>query len=218
MNDEINRLGRLEENQYILRSQEELKSFYGEPHEHSVLKVNDFLDDNSRAFIEAAPFAVLATSDAEGNLDCSPRGDYAGFVRVLDEKTLLIPDRRGNNRTDSLKNIIENPSVALLFFVPKINETFRIGGTARISAAPDLLKQFAVDGKPPKTVLIITVKEAFIQCSRALVRSDLWQPEKHFSAENVPTIGTILAAHTKSGMEAEKYDKGLPERVSQTLY
>lgn len=207
-----------EENQFILCSTEELQKLYGEPSELAVLKVTDFLDENSRAFIEAAPFVVLATSDNAGNLDCSPRGDYAGFVRVLDEKTFLIPDRRGNNRIDSLKNIIENPHVALLFFVPNVNETFRVNGTAQISAAPDLLEQFAVKGKTPKTTLIITVREAFVQCSRALVRSGLWQPEKHLTAKNVPTIGKILAANLTGKLDAEKYDKELPERVRKTLY
>lgn len=193
----------IEENQFILRSTEELEKLYGEPNKRSILKVNNFLDENSRAFIEAAPFVVLATSDADGNLDCSPRGDCAGFVRVKDEKTLLIPDRRGNNRIDSLKNIIENPHIALLFFVPNVNETFRVNGTAQISVAPDLLQQFAVDGKTPKTVLIITVQEAFVQCSRAVVRSQLWQPETHSSAKNVPTMGKILAANMNGKFDAE---------------
>lgn len=203
----------------IVGSARELKKMYGEPHERSVLKVRDSLDEHSRAFIEAAPFAVLATSDAAGNLDCSPRGDYAGFVRVRDEKTLLLPDRRGNNRTDSLKNIVENPQVALLFFVPNVAETFRVNGTAQISVAPDLLEQFAVEGKTPKTVLIIRVRAAFVHCSRALVRSRLWQPEKHFSAaEKVPTMGEMLAAHTGGKINAEEYDKELAGRVRQALY
>ena len=217
MSDEINSLKLFVENQYILNSQAELESLYGEPHERSVLKVKDCLDDNSRRFIEAAPFAVLATSDEQGNLDCSPRGDYAGFVRVLDEKTLLLPDRRGNNRTDSLKNIIENPQIALLFFVPNVAETFRVNGTAQISVAPDLLAEFAVEGKTPKTVLIVRVREAFVHCSRALVRSDLWHPEKH-SAANVPTMGQILAANMNGKIDAEEYDRELPRRVRETLY
>ncbi len=204
--------------EYILRSSDELKKLYGEPHECSVLKVKNYLDENSCAFIEAAPFVVLATSDGASNLDCSPRGDRAGFVRVADEKTLLLPDRRGNNRTDSLKNIVENPNIALLFFVPNVAETFRVNGTAQISAAPDLLAQFAVNGKLPKTVLIVSVREVFVYCSRALVRSRLWHPEKHSSAANVPTIGKILAANMNGKMDAEKYDRELPERVRKTLY
>lgn len=208
-----------EDNQFILRSAKELEKHYGEPGELAVLKVKDFLDENSRAFIEAAPFVVLATSDKAGNLDCSPRGDYAGFVRVLDEKTLLIPDRRGNNRIDSLKNIVENQQVALLFFVPNVNETFRVNGTAQISVAPGLLEQFTVKAKTPKTVLIITIREAFVQCSRALVRADLWQPEKYISAtEKVPTMGTILATNMNGKFDPGEYDRELPERVRKTLY
>jgi len=218
MKDEIINQRQVYENQYILRSLEELEELYGEPHERSVLKVNDFLDENSRAFIEAAPFAILATSNGASNLDCSPRGDRAGFVRAVDEKTLLLPDRRGNNRTDSLKNIIENPQIALLFFVPNVSETFRVNGTAQISVAPDLLKQFAVEGKPPKTVLIVTVREAFVHCSRSLVRSRLWSSEKHFTAANVPSMGTILAAHTGGKINAEEYDAQLKDVIPQTLY
>lgn len=219
MEDKIISRKPFEENKFVLRSTKELEKLYGEPNQRSILKVKDYLDEHSRAFIKAAPFIVLATSDADGNLDCSPRGDAAGFVRVSDEKTLLIPDRRGNNRTDSLKNIIANPQVALLFFVPRINETFRVNGTAQISAAPDLLEQFSVEGKLPKTILIVTVCEAFVQCSRALVRSRLWQAETHSSAENVPTMGKILAANMNGKFDADEYDRiKLSERVRKTLY
>ena len=218
MNDSIDTAARLSEDQYIVSSPNDLRKLYGEPNQRSVLKVSDFLDENSRAFIKAAPFAVLATSDAAGNLDCSPRGDRSESAYVLDDKTLLLPDRPGNNRTDSLKNIIENPNVALLFFVPSVYETFRVNGTAKISTDPDLLKHFAVMGKTPKTVLIIRVREAFVHCSRALVRAELWKPEKHFSAQNVPTMGKILAANMDEGFDAEAYDRELPERVRKTLY
>lgn len=219
MNKEITDLKSFKENQYILRSSDDLEKLYGAPNERSVLKVRDSLDEHSRRFIEAATFAVLATADGAGNLDCSPRGDRTPFVRILDEKTLLLPDRRGNNRTDSLKNIIENPEVALLFFVPNINETFRVGGTAQISVQPDLLTEFAVDGKPPKTVLIVSVREAFVHCSRALVRSRLWHPNEHFTAaKQVPTMGEILAANINGKFDAEEYDRELPERVKKTLY
>lgn len=204
---------------HIVRSVEELDYLYGEPHERSILKVKNSLDENSRAFLEAAPFVVLATSDADGNLDCSPRGDRTECVRVLDNKTLLLPDRRGNNRTDSLKNIVRNPQVALLFFVPGVAETFRVNGTAQISVAPDLLEQFAVEGKTPKTVLIVSVREVFVHCSRALVRSRLWHVEEHIAAaRRVPTMGKILAADLNGRMDADEYDRELPERVRETLY
>ncbi len=204
---------------YLIHSVEELNALYGEAHERSVLKVKDFLDENSRAFIESAPFVVLATSDHAGNLDCSPRGDFAECVSILDEKTILLPDRRGNNRTDSLKNITQNPQVALLFFVPGVAETFRVNGTARISVAPDLLAEFAVEGNLPKTVLIVSVREAFVHCSRALVHSRFWHPEEHRSAATrVPTMGKILAASLNGKMDADEYDRELPERVKKTLY
>lgn len=218
MKDEFKSPLESEKSQYIIHSIEELDELYGEPNERSILKVKNSLDENSRAFLEAAPFVVLATGDTGGNLDCSPRGDRSECVRVLDEKTLLLPDRRGNNRTDSLKNIVENPNVALLFFVPNVNETFRVNGTAQISVAPGLLEQFSVEGKVPKTVLIITIREVFVHCSRALVRSNLWKPEKHISAENVPTVGKILAANLNGKIDADEYDRELPERVQKTLY
>ena len=139
--------------------------------------------------------------------------EYAKNSRISDETF-----ESGNNRTDSLKNIIENPQIALLFFVPNVSETFRVNGTAQISVAPDLLEQFGVEGKPPKTVLIVTVREAFVHCSRALVRSRLWSPEKHFTAANVPSIGTILAAHTGGKINAEEYDAQLKDVIPQTLY
>ena len=209
----------IDDEKYLIRSTEKLDELYGEPHERSVLKVKNCLDENSCIFIESAPFVVLATSDGKSNLDCSPRGDVSGFVRVLDENTLLLPDRRGNNRTDSLKNIIENPAVALLFFVPNIGETFRVNGTARISVAPDLLAQFNVQGKLPKTVLIITVSEVFVHCSRALVRSELWHPEKHSeAAAKVPTMGKILAGNMNGKINADEYDRELSERVQKSLY
>ena len=209
----------IDEEKYLIRSIDELDVLYGEPHERSVLKVKNCLDENARKFIESSPFVVLATSDAEENLDCSPRGDVAGFVRVFDEKTLLLPDRRGNNRTDSLKNIVQNPNAALLFFVPNIGETFRVNGTARISVAPDLLARFAVEGKLPKTVLIITLSEVFVHCSRALVRSQLWHPQKHLeAAAKVPTMGKILAGNMNGKIDAEEYDRELTLRVRKTLY
>lgn len=203
---------------YLVRSIEELNELYGAVNEVSIFKVKDRLDDNAKKFIESSPFVVLATTNSDSELDCSPRGDRAGAVRILDEKTLLLPDRRGNNRTDSLKNILENPNVALIFFVPKINETFRVGGTAQISVAPDLLEQFSVEGKMPKTVLIITIREAFVHCSRALVRSDFWHPGKHDSWKDVPTMGKILAANMNGNLDADEYDRELPERVRKTLY
>jgi PPOX class probable FMN-dependent enzyme len=192
-------------------SLDQLEQLYDAPSERVRLKQIDHLDEHCRAFL------LLATSGAAG-ADCSPRGDRPGFVIVEDDKTLLVPDRRGNNRIDSLRNIVENPSVGLLFLVPGIHETFRINGRARISVDPALLARFAVDDKPSKTVLIVTVLEAFIQCARALVRSDLWNPALHVRRADLPSLGTILAAHTGGKVDAASYDEEAAITLPRTLY
>ncbi len=198
-------------------SLDHLESLYDAPSERVRLKQIDHLDEHCRAFIAASPFLLLATHGAAG-ADCSPRGDRPGFVTVEDDKTLLLPDRRGNNRIDSLRNLVENPSVGLLFLVPGVHETFRINGRAQISVDPALLARFAVDGKPPKSVLIVTVLEAFVQCARALVRSDLWNPALHVNRADLPSIGTILAAHTGGKVDAAAYDAEAEVRMPETLY
>jgi hypothetical protein len=160
---------------------------------------------------------VLATSGPEGP-DCSPRGDAPGFVRVVDERTLLLPDRRGNNRIDSLRNVLHDPRVGLLFLLPGLGETLRVNGRAHISAEPELLRSFAVDGKAPRTVLVVTVEALYFQCSRAVVRADLWDPERHLAKDAVPSPGRILAAASPERIDGESYDRELPGRVKTTLY
>ncbi|MBF9233125.1 pyridoxamine 5'-phosphate oxidase family protein [Microvirga alba] len=194
-----------------------LEALYGEAGEASIVKETDRIVPVYRAFIEASPFAALATRGPEG-LDCSPRGDGPGFIRVQDEKTLLLPDRRGNNRIDSLRNIVRDPQVALLFLIPGIGETLRVNGRAVISVEPSLLASFAVDGKAPKSVLVITVDSVFFQCSRAIVRADLWNPDKHLSRKAVPSAGEMIAALSQDRLGGEAYDRALPERVKTTLY
>jgi PPOX class probable FMN-dependent enzyme len=195
----------------------DLEALYGKPVEASLVKETDRIVPTYRALIEAAPFATLATRGPEG-LDCSPRGDGPGFVRIADEKTLLLPDRRGNNRIDSLRNIVHDPQVALLFLIPGIGETLRVNGRAAISVDPALLDSFMVDGKAPRTVLVIDVETIFFQCSRAIVRSDLWNPEKHVARSALPSAGQILARLSENRIGGEAYDHGLPERVRTTLY
>ncbi len=195
----------------------DLEALYGEPAEASLLKETDRVIPEYRAFIEAAPFVALATRGPEG-LDCSPRGDGPGFVRIRDEKTLLLPDRRGNNRIDSLRNIVRDPQVALLFLIPGIGETLRVNGRAVISVDPALLDSFAVDGKGPRSVTVITVEAVYFQCSRAIVRSDLWNPDKHVARNSLPSAGKILAALSENRVGGEAYDQALPERVRSTLY
>ena len=205
------------EDPHAITSLDALHGLYDAPSERVRLKQIDRLDEHCRAFIAASPFLILATCGSSG-ADGSPRGDRPGFVEVADDTTLLLPDRRGNNRIDSLRNIVENPAVGLIFLVPGVHETFRVNGRARISTDPALLARFAVDGKAPKTVLVITVQEAFIQCARALVRSDLWNPARHVRRDELPSIGTILAAHTGGKVDAAAYDAEAAVTMPKTLY
>ncbi|MCS3507751.1 pyridoxamine 5'-phosphate oxidase family protein [Achromobacter sp. JUb104] len=194
-----------------------LQALYGEPGEASLKKEVDHVHPHYRAFIEAAPFAMLATCGPDG-LDASPRGDPAGFVVVEDEKTLLLPDRRGNNRMDSLLNVLADPRVALLFLVPGVGETLRVNGTARISVDPALLERFAMDGKLPRSVLIIDVQTVYFQCSRALLRSRLWDPATQVPRSALPSTGRILSDLTAGTFDGVAYDRDLPARVAGTLY
>lgn len=202
---------------HLVASAEELAELYGPPSERALLKVIPHLDEHCRAFIAASPFAVLATSGSRG-ADCSPRGDRPGFAQVADAGTLLLPDRRGNNRLDSLRNVVENPAVGLLFLVPGVNETLRVNGRARISRDPALRERFAVQGKTPAAVLVVAVEEAFIQCAKALVRSELWNPALHVPRSALPSLGTVLAAHTRGGVDAAQYDGEAEARTRETLY
>ncbi|MDX3985058.1 MAG: pyridoxamine 5'-phosphate oxidase family protein [Achromobacter sp.] len=194
-----------------------LQALYGAPGEASLKKEVDHVHPHYRAFIEAAPFAMLATSGPDG-LDASPRGDPAGFVVVEDEKTLLLPDRRGNNRMDSLLNVLADPRVALLFLVPGVGETLRVNGTARVSVDPALLERFAMDGKQPRSVLIVDVQTVYFQCSRALLRSRLWEPATQVPRSALPSTGRILSDLTAGTFDGAAYDRDLPARVADTLY
>lgn len=195
----------------------QLERLYGAVGEASIRKEVSFVHPRYRALIEASPFAILATSGPDG-LDASPRGDLPGFVAVEDEKTLLLPDRRGNNRIDSLRNILTDPRVALLFLIPGVGETLRVNGTAGITTEPALLQRFAMEGRPPRCVVVVHVETVFFQCARALHRSRLWQPETWAARGGVPSAGTILAALTESRIDGEEYDRELPARQLSTLY
>ena len=195
----------------------QLEAIYGEPSPASIVKEIDYLHPHYRAFIEAAPFLAVATSGPEG-LDCSPRGDPAGFVRVADERTVMIPDRRGNNRIDSMKNLVRDPRIALLFMIPGVSETIRINGRAAISADPELAASFTMNGMIPKSVLVVTVERIYFQCSKALVRSKLWDPATRIERRALPSAGEILAACSRGEVGAEEYDRIYPERIRQTLY
>ena len=202
---------------HLIRDEAALTAVYGEPSPASIAKEVDYLHPHYLAMIAASPFVAMATCGPEG-LDVSPRGDPAGFVSVADERTLLMPDRRGNNRTDSLRNIIRDPRVALLFLIPGVGETLRVNGRAAISVAPDLLARFEFRGTLPRSVIVVHVETVYFQCPKALVRSELWNPEKHISRKALPSTGTILADITAGTVGGEQYDREYPDRLRKTLY
>jgi len=201
----------------FIQSTEELEALYGMPGDASLIKEIDRIIPEYAAFIEASPFVALATSGPEG-LDCSPRGDQPGFVRIRDERTLLLPDRRGNNRTDSLKNVIRDPRVGLLFLVPGSGTTLRVNGRAALSIDQELRASFAVEGKLPRTVMVITVETVFFQCARAIHRAELWNPERHVDPKSLPSPGAVLAALSGNRIGGETYDREWPERARKTMW
>jgi PPOX class probable FMN-dependent enzyme len=201
----------------LIRDEASLEAIYGESSAGAIAKEIDYIHPHYRAMIEASPFLVLATSGPEG-LDCSPRGDPAGFVHVVDEKTLLIPDRRGNNRIDSLRNIIRDDRVALLFLIPGVGETLRVNGRASISVAPELIGRFPFRGTLPRSVIVVRAESVYFQCPKALVRSELWNPEKHISRRELPSTGLILSDVTAGMINGEQYDRDYPERLRTTIY
>lgn len=184
----------------------------GEPAELTRAKISRRLNAMTRLFIERSPLVCLATSDAAGNCDLSPRGDPAGFVKILDERTLLIPERPGNRLADSLRNILANPHVGLLFFVPGVTDTFRVNGRATITVDADLLAACTVEGKQPRLGLLVDIEEAYTQCSKALLRSQLWDPERFVDPVTMPTGGQVHRAIQGEQFDAEQYDQERAER------
>lgn len=201
----------------VIRTIEALEKVYGEPGETSLVKEVNWITPEYRALIEASPFVALATCGPEG-LDCSPRGDKAGFVRIHDERTLMLPDRHGNNRVDSLRNVVREPRVGLLFLIPGSGTTLRINGTAVVSTDPELLGSFIVEKKAPRSVLVITVEAIYFQCARAIVRSDLWSSEKRVDPKTLPTPGKILATLSGNRVGGESYDREWPGRAARTMW
>ncbi len=201
----------------VVTSVEALEAIYGVANDASTVKVADRVTPLYRAHIETAPFAALATIGPEG-IDCSPRGDRPGFVRIHDEKTLMLPDRRGNNRIDSLRNIVRDPRVALMFLIPGSGNAIRVNGRAHISVDADLLASFDVDGKAPRSVMVMTVEEIYFQCARAIVRSDLWNPDKRVDPRTLPTPGQILAEMSQNKIGGEDYDRAWPARAAATMW
>ena len=195
----------------------QLEALYGTPLPRSLLKEIDYISDHYRAFIEKAPFVVVATSGPEG-LDTSPRGDPPGFVRVADAKTVLIPDRRGNNRLDTLRNLVRDPRISLLFLIPGVGETLRINGRAAIVTEPALCASFTTQGKVPTSVLVVTVERIYFQCQKALVRSRLWSAEAQIPRSALPSTGQILAARSNGDFDGAAYDRDYPEHMKKTIY
>ena len=207
--------------EHQLTSTATLEAVYGTPNPNSLAKEVTYLHPHYRKFVEAAPFFSIATC-GPGGLDCSPRGDAPGFVRVHDEHTLLIPDRRGNNRIDSLKNLMTDPRIALLFLIPGIAETLRVNGRARITIDPALLASFAVDQKPPRSVIVVDIETVYFQCSRALLRSRLWDPAVQMMRADLPSTGTLIADvgrnHHEGTFDGVQYDREQDARVAASLY
>ena len=200
----------------LVTSEAQLEEIYGQPAGPAVIKEIDHISEHYRSFIEASPFVVLATSGPEG-LDCTPRGDPAGFVRVVDSRTVMLPDRRGNNRIDSLRNIVRDPRIALLFLIPGEGRTLRINGRAAISIDPELCASFTMEGKVPRSVLVVTADSVYTQCPKALVRSRLWDPSLHVDKNHLPSSGTMMKA-LQSGFDGDAYDRNYPQRLKETIY
>jgi PPOX class probable FMN-dependent enzyme len=200
-----------------IRTLAELEALYDVPISTSITKEIDHLTELHCAYIDASPFVVVASSGA-GGLDCSPRGDPAGFVHIADERTLLMPDRRGNNRLDTLRNLVVDPRIGLLFLIPGIGVTLRVNGTAQISTDEALRHRFAIDDKPPTTVISITTTAVYTQCPKALIRSHLWDPGRYRDESELPSVGDIMEAITAGAFDGKAYDEALPERIRQTIY
>ncbi len=202
----------------LIRTVEELRRLYEQPEAPAVRKCIAKLDEHCRRFIAASPFVVIATFDGKGAADASPRGDPPGFVRVLDDTHLLLPDRPGNNRLDSLENILACPHIGLLFVIPGIRETLRINGAAAITADPALLSPLAVNGKTPKAGILVTVREAYLHCAKALIRSALWRPETWPDKSVIASPGRIWADHVQMGFDADALDAYIASEIDKTLY
>lgn len=195
----------------------ELREIYRPPAPRAAQKVLDRLDVHCRNFIQLSPFCVLSSSNVDGQADASPRGDPPGFVKVLDERTLLLPDRPGNNQVDSLQNIVDNPGVGLLFFVPGMNETLRVKGKAEITTDPDLLEPLTVAGKAPLSGLKVSVEEAFLHCGRALIRGRIWDVDAQIDRKSYPTYGQVLADQI-AGADAREIDADEDQANRERLY
>jgi PPOX class probable FMN-dependent enzyme len=204
-------------NEHLITTVEQLEALYGTPSGPAVAKEVERLTSGYRAMIESAPFAVIATVGPEG-VDCSPKGDPAGFIRVIDDTTLAIPDRPGNNRLDGMRNVLRDPRISVLFLIPGVGETLRVIGRASISVDPDLMAGFAVNGKLPRSVMIVRIERVFFHCSKAIVRSKLWDEATKIARTQLPSTGTIIAEVSAGKLGGAEYDRAAPERIEKMLY
>jgi PPOX class probable FMN-dependent enzyme len=203
--------------EHLVTTLEQLEALYGKPSGPAVVKEIDHINDGYRQLIEAAPFVAIATCGPEG-LDCSPKGDPAGFVRILDDKTLAIPDRPGNNRLDGFRNIMRDPRIALLFLIPGVGETLRVNGRAEISIEPALMQSFVVNGKLPRCVLVVHIESIYFHCSKAIMRSRLWDEATKIDRKSLPSTGTIIAELSQGKLGGETYDREASEKIKAMLY
>ena len=192
-----------------------MRAALGMPADLVLSKIADRLNPLTRQFIERSPFLCIATSAPDGSCDVSPRGDPAGFVRILDERTLLVPDRPGNRIADTLRNILANPSVGLVFLIPGVGDSFRVNGRATIVDDPELLAPSAVDGSVPRLGIVVEIAQAYTQCSKALIRSDLWNPDRYVDRSELPTSGEILRSLRGGEFDAERYDRDRAARYQR---
>jgi PPOX class probable FMN-dependent enzyme len=198
-----------------IASERELRAIIGSPTELVAGKIADRLNELTRQFIDRSPFVCIATARPDGGLDVSPRGDPAGFVRILDDRTLLLPERPGNRLADTLTNLLVDPRIALLFLIPGVGDSFRVNGRAVVVQDEELLAGSAVDGKIPQLAILVSVEEAYTQCSKALIRSDLWNPERHVDRGELPSPGEILRSVSDAELDTDEYDRERAERYAR---
>jgi PPOX class probable FMN-dependent enzyme len=199
----------------MIASESELRAIIGSPTELVAGKIADRLNELTRQFIDRSPFVCIATARPDGGLDVSPRGDPVGFVRILDDRTLLLPERPGNRLADTLTNLLADPRIALLFLIPGVGDSFRVNGRAVVVQDEELLAGSAVDGKVPQLGILVSVEEAYTQCSKALIRSDLWNPERHVDRGELPSPGEILRSVSDPELDTDEYDRERAERYAR---
>ncbi|MDE0592018.1 MAG: pyridoxamine 5'-phosphate oxidase family protein [Dehalococcoidia bacterium] len=202
----------------VITSEDEIRAILGYPGQRAADKVIDHIDEHCAALIAHSPFLVISSADSDGNMDMSPKGDPEGFVKVLDDKTLVIPDRLGNRRGDTFSNVLQNPKVGLYFLAPGYRETLRVSGTAQIVRDTALLESMSVQGKIPTLALVISVEKAFFHCAKCVIRSGLWKPESWGSVDGIPTLGEILVSHSNIDEPAEEIQKSIDEAYETRVY